>query len=185
MAHQSDTPTVPPPPQGKSPALDRNIAVLRQRARQEEAQENLQQRLAERITAFTGSMFSVYFHLLVFGAWIVVNLGFTPIEPWDPSFVFLAMTASVEAIFLSTFVLISQNRMGQIAERRAELDLQTSLLTEHEVTKLIALVSAIAGAMNISSEADPEVEQLKENVAPEAVLDRIEEEEEAGETSAS
>lgn len=178
MAHRSKTPTVPPPsPEGMSPALDRNIAALRERARQEEAKEDLQQRLADRITEFTGSMLSVYLHLAVFGTWIVINVGLTPIQPWDPSLVVLAMIASVEAIFLSTFVLISQNRMGQMAERRAELDLQTSLLTEHEVTKLIAMVSAIADVMNVSTEADPEIEQLKKNVAPEAVLDRIEEEE--------
>ena len=71
----------------------------------------------------------------LFGFWIVANLDWVPGVPaWDPSFVVLAMAASVEAIFLSTFVLISQNRMA--ADKRADLDLQVSLLAEHEVTRL-------------------------------------------------
>jgi uncharacterized membrane protein len=87
----------------------------------------------------------------------------------------LAMMASVEAIFLSTFVLITQNQMAEAADKRAELDLQISLLTEHEVTKLVAMVSAITEHLGI----DPgeEVEELKRNVAPEAVLDAIDSEE--------
>ena len=77
----------------------------------------------------------VYLHLALFGGWIIVNLGLIPgLRPFDPSFVVLAMVASVEAIFLSTFVLISQNRMAAAADRRADLDLQVSLLAEHEIT---------------------------------------------------
>jgi uncharacterized membrane protein len=85
------------------------------------------------------------------------------------------MVASVEAIFLSTFVLISQNRMAAADAKRAELDLQISLLAEHEVTKLVALVSAIANRMGVQTDVDPEVEELKQDVAPDVVLDEIEE----------
>jgi uncharacterized membrane protein len=74
-------------------------------------------------------------HAVIFGGWIVVNLGWTPLPPFDPSFVVLAMVASVEAIFLSTFVLIMQNRLAALADERAELDLQISLLAEHEITR--------------------------------------------------
>jgi uncharacterized membrane protein len=86
------------------------------------------------------------------------------------------MMASVEAIFLSTFVLISQNRMAAAADKRADLDLQINLLAEHEVTKLITMVSAIADHLNIKTNIDTEIEELKQDVAPEAVLDEIEEE---------
>ena len=86
------------------------------------------------------------------------------------------MVASVEAIFLSTFVLISQNRMAAAADKRADLDLQINLLAEHEVTKIITIVSAIADRLNISTNIDAEVEELKQDVAPEVVLDEIEEE---------
>ena len=117
----------------------------------------------------------VYLHLAVFGFWIIANLGWVPGVPkWDESFVVLAMIASVEAIFLSTFVLISQNRMQAAADKRADLDLQISLLAEHEVTKLATLVSAIAQRLDVRSEMDGELEEIKQDVAPEAVLDELE-----------
>ena len=118
----------------------------------------------------------VYLHVVLFGLWIIVNLGIVPgIPKFDPSFVILAMVASVEAIFLSTFILISQNRMTAAAEKRAELDLQINLLAEHEVTKLVTMVSAIAARLDVRTEVDDEVNELKEDVAPETVLDEIEE----------
>ena len=118
----------------------------------------------------------VYVHVVVYGFWILVNLGLFPGVPeFDPSFVILAMVASVEAIFLSTFILITQNRMSAAADKRAELDLQISLLAEHEVTKLAALVSAIADRLGIRTEVDAEVDELKQDIAPEAVLEEIEE----------
>jgi uncharacterized membrane protein len=84
------------------------------------------------------------------------------------------MWASVEAIFLSTFVLISQNRMQAAADKRADLDLQISLLAEHEITKLATLVSAIAEHIGVQTEVDEELGEIQQNVAPEAVLDKIE-----------
>ncbi|MFC7610453.1 DUF1003 domain-containing protein [Pseudoroseomonas aestuarii] len=93
---------------------------------------------------------------------------------FDPSFVVLAMEASVEAIFLSTFVLISQNRMAAAADKRADLDLQISLLAEHELTKLSELVAEIARRMDIRTQADPELKEVQQDIAPEAVLDEIE-----------
>jgi uncharacterized membrane protein len=121
-------------------------------------------------------MVFVYIHLALFGFWIIANLGWVPGVPkWDESFVVLAMWASVEAIFLSTFVLISQNRMQAAADKRADLDLQISLLSEHEVTKLAGLVTAMAEKMGVRSEVDAELEEIKQDIAPEAVLDEIEE----------
>jgi uncharacterized membrane protein len=116
----------------------------------------------------------VYLHLFAFGFWIIANLGWLPgVAPWDESMVVLAMIASVEAIFLSTFVLITQNRMAAEADQRADLDLQISLLTEHEITKLAALIAAMAEKMGVHTSADGEVEEIKRDVAPEPVLDRI------------
>ena len=133
----------PPQPPGLSPVLERNIQSLQLRRQREEEEASFEERIAGAITRFTGSMLFVYLHLAVFGFWIVANLGWVPGVPaWDPSFVVLAMVASVEAIFLSTFVLISQNRMAAAADERADLDLQISLLAEHEVTRLVTLVSA-------------------------------------------
>jgi uncharacterized membrane protein len=119
-------------------------------------------------------MLFVYLHVVLFGAWLLVNLGVVPGVPrFDPSFVVLAMVASVEAIFLSTFVLISQNRMAAAADKRADLDLHISLLTEHELTKL-TLVTTIAERLGTEAKADPEINEVTKDVAPKAVLDEIE-----------
>src|SRR3712207_788816 len=88
--------------------------------------------------------------------------------------VVLAMEASVEAIFLSTFVLISQNRMSALADKRADLDLQVSLLSEHEITRMLSLVQQIAERLGIEEAQDPELEELARDVHPEKVLDKIE-----------
>jgi len=152
---------------------------LQRRRAEEEATGTFEERLAAGITRFTGSMRFVYVHLVIFGVWILANLDLIPGIPlFDPSFGILAMVASVEAIFLSTFVLISQNRMAAAADKRDDLDLQINLLSEHEITKLVGLVSAIADKLGVETEADHELPELKQDVAPEAVLDKIEEQQE-------
>lgn len=172
----SRSPTVPPPqPEGLNSALYRNIQALSERHRREEAEAPVQEKLAEGVTRFTGSMAFVYIHLLIVGAWVAANLGVLPGAPrFDPTFVILATAASVEAIFLSTFVLISQNRAARAADRRADLDLQINLLTEHEVTRLITLTSRIAEKVGVEEGQGPALEELERDVAPEAVLDTLE-----------
>jgi len=156
--------------------LARNIRMVEKWRSRDEAAASIEERVAAGITRFTGSMRFVYLHLVVFGCWILINLGGIPAIPkFDSNFGILAMAASVEAIFLSTFILISQNRMTAAADKRADLDLQINLLAEHEVTKLVALMSAVAAEVGARIEIDPEVvEELKQDVAPEAVLDEIE-----------
>jgi uncharacterized membrane protein len=170
-------PTIPPPePDSLNSSLRRNIEALRRRRAEEDARANLEQRLASAITRFSGSMNFVFVHVLIYGFWIVANVGWVPnIRPWDPTFVVLAMVASVEAIFLSTFILITQNRMAAAADRRAELDLQVSLLAEAEITKLVELVTEMAERMDVPAAEQEELQEMKRMVAPEAVLDAIEE----------
>ena len=166
-------PTVAPPqPKSLNSALDRNINALKHHHDLEARKAGLHDKMAERISAFVGSFAFVYIHLLLFGFWIVANLGWIPGVPeWDRQFVILAMVASVEAIFLSTFVLITQNRMAEMQGRQAALDLQVSLLAEHEVTRLIRQTSAIASKLGVHFDED--VEELKRDIAPEAVLEAI------------
>ena len=166
-------PTIPPPtPNGLNSLLLRNIERMKEVQAQDAAAASFEERVASAISRFTGSLKFVYVHGALYGLWIFANLGWLGIAPWDPTFVILAMIASVEAIFLSTFILISQNRMAAEAHRRAELDLQVSLLAEHEVTKLVQLVSEIARRLDIE-EISPETEEMKRTVAPEAVLEAI------------
>jgi uncharacterized membrane protein len=160
---------------GLTPALARNIEAVMQRRRQAAGAAPVQERIAVAISRFAGSMTFIYIHMVLYGTWIVANLGWLPgVSPWDPSLVILAMEASVEAIFLSTFVLINQNRMAAEDNVRADLDLQVGLLNEHETTRLISMVEAIAKKLEVFTAADAEVDELKKDVAPEAVLDRIE-----------
>ena len=153
--------------------VERNISALLARRRQEDAARRPQERIADAISRFTGSMPFVYLHLAVFGTWIIVNAKGTPFPKFDPSFVVLAMVASVEAIFLSTFVLITQNRLSAQADKRADLDLQISLLAEHEITRLVTLVAAIGEKLGIDEATDPSLAPLKKDVAPEQVLEQL------------
>ena len=159
---------------GIDPVLERNIAALLEQKKRDEAKRKTEERVADAISRFTGSMKFVYLHLVVFGTWIVVNLKYTPFPKFDPTFVVLAMVASVEAIFLSTFVLITQNRLAALADKRADLDLQISLLAEHEITRLVTLVAAIGEKLQIDAAKDPHLEPLKKDVVPEHVLEQLE-----------
>ena len=154
--------------------MKRNIETLLERRKREDQKKATQLKVADAITRFTGSMTFVYIHLVLFTAWIVANLPGVPLPKFDPTYVVLAMWASVEAIFLSTFVLISQNRMAEQADKRADLDLQVSLLAEHEVTRLVSLVKQIAERLDIEGSRNPELDELEKDVRPENVLDAIE-----------
>ena len=110
----------------------------------------LEERVADRITTFAGSMRFVYLHSAWFGVWILINLGLVAaavgslLQPFDPfPFGLLTMIVSLEAIFLSTFVMISQNRQAAVADHRAELDYQVNVKAEAEIAKLLALVQAL------------------------------------------
>jgi uncharacterized membrane protein len=163
------------PNSGMASIVERNIKALLDRRRQEDIKKSKDEHIADIITGFTGSMAFVYFHLVFFGLWIAWNLRWFGIKPFDPSFVILAILASVEAIFLSTFVLITQNRMNTLADKRADLDVQISLLTEHEVTRLLKLVKEIAKKMDIQEADDSEIDELAQDIIPEKMMDIMEE----------
>jgi uncharacterized membrane protein len=173
MAHSREPP-VERPPAELTGVVERNIRALLERRRADDHRRGWQDRLADGITRFTGSMRFVYLHLFVFGLWIAVNLPWSPLPRFDPSYVVLAMVASVEAIFLSTFILITQNRITAEADKRADLDLHISLLAEHEITRLIVLVTAMARQMGINTAEDPELAELAQDVAPDNVLNAME-----------
>jgi uncharacterized membrane protein len=155
--------------------LERNIEALMERRREEAAAATHEERFVTAITGFTGSMVFVYVHLAIFGFWIVANVwGLPGIPRFDPSLAFLATTASLEAIFLATFVLITQNRMSAVAHKRADLDVQMTLLVEHELTRLMAIVSAVAQKLGVTTSVDSEIEELKQDVTAGAVLDKLE-----------
>ena len=120
--------------------------------------------MADRITGFVGSMRFVYLHSAWFGVWIVINLGLIGaavsgvLPPFDPfPFGLLTMIVSLEAIFLATFVMISQNRQAALADHRAELDYQVNVRAEAEIAKILALLEALVAhhAALVTPEGQP------------------------------
>jgi uncharacterized membrane protein len=146
-----------------------------------ERKKSGQEKIADLLTRFSGSMVFVYVHAIWFGFWIAFNIGWLGGKPFDPfPFSLLTLIVSLEAIFLSTFVLISQNHAGAIADKRADLDLQINLLSEHEVTRLLTLMDAVVEHLGVDVDKKPELEELKKDVGAEQVLDKIESRERSG-----
>jgi uncharacterized membrane protein len=154
--------------------IEKNIHTIVHSRQLAASQRNGEERLADSITDFSGRMYFVYFHILWFAIWILINLGYFGIKPFDPyPFGLLTMIVSLEAIFLSTFVLISQNRLSAEADRRADLDLQIGLLAEHELTRVLKMLDEIQDKMGIENNDDKELQDLEKNVHPEDVLAEI------------
>ena len=153
--------------------IELNIVKLTNLKRKAERQRSLQGKVADAITNFSGSMGFVYFHVGWFGLWILANTGWFGFKPFDPfPYGLLTMVVSLEAIFLSAFVLISQNRLSDAANRRDDLDLQIGLLTEHELTHVLKMLDEIRRHLGIAQH-DKEVQQLKKDIRPEDVLAEI------------
>ena len=166
--HKDDNPAL-------SRVIERNIRtiiLLRRKAAQERSR---QERIADAITSFSGRMLFVYVHIVWFGVWIILNSGRLGVHPFDPfPYGLLTMVVSLEAIFLSTFVLISQNRLSEEAEHRADLDLHIGLLTENELTRVLQMLDAIQDKMGIENDNDSDLADLEMETRPEDVLAEIE-----------
>ena len=117
----------------------------------------------------------MYLHVLWFGAWILLNTGWLGTKAFGPfPYGLLTMIVSLEAIFLSTFVLISQNRLSEEADRRADLDLHIGLLTEAEMTKVLKMLHAVNDKLGIENNDADELADLEMPTSPEDVLAEIE-----------
>ena len=165
-------------PEKDNPALskviERNIRTIIHLRTKAARERNLQGRIADLITSFSGRMIFVYVHIVWFGIWILLNTGRFGVRAFDPfPYGLLTMIVSLEAIFLSTFVLISQNRMGEETERRADLDLHIGLLTEHELTRVLQMLDAIQDKLNIVDHKNSELADLEMETKPEDVLAEI------------
>jgi uncharacterized membrane protein len=158
-----------------SDVVERNIrTILRLRA-QSALERSFHERLADGITSFSGRLPFVYLHVAWFGAWLLLNTGWLGLRPFDPyPYGLLTMIVSLEAIFLSTFVLISQNRLSAESDRRADLDLHVGLLTEAELTRVLKMLHAIHEKMGIDADGAPELADLELTTNPEDVLAEIE-----------
>jgi uncharacterized membrane protein len=148
----------------------RKIADLDQAAH---ARLSTSDRIASAISCFVGSMPFVWFHVIFFTAWILWNTVL-PVPRIDPfPFTFLTLVVSLEAIFLSTFIMIAENRQEEISDRRSQLDLQINLLAEQENTKQLQLLEDIARKLGIDPAKHPGVRALEEATKPEKLIQQI------------
>lgn len=141
--------------------------------RQDEASTGRSERLARLVTNSSGSMPYVWLHFTWFGLWLLVNgaLGLTFDEY---PFGLLTTIVSLEAIFLSIFVLISQNRQALLADKRARVNTQVNLIAEREITKLVAMMADVQEALGIARGDDKELEEMRGKTPVEALADAAE-----------
>ena len=146
------------------------IAALEERAHND---IGFSDHLASRITALSGSMLYVWLHVAWFAVWILVNVSVFIFQPFDPyPFGLLTMIVSLEAIFLSTFVLITQNRQAIQADHRARVDLEVNLIAEREITKIIEMLAQVQRRLGIDH-ADPEAAEMRETTDIKKLADTV------------
>lgn len=152
----------------------RNVQTIVELEEAAKAQRSRSDLVADAITSYCGSMLFVWVHIIWFGSWIAFN-SLAPLNlRFDQfPFTFLTLVVSLEAIFLSTFILISQNHQTRLSERRNHLNLQVDLLSEQENTKMLQLLEAIARQLKVSSCEDPHIRVLEEATRPEQLLEQI------------
>ena len=98
------------------------------------------------------------------------------IRPFDPfPYQFLTFVVSLEAIFLSLFILMSQNRANKQADARSHLDLQINLLAEQEATKMLEMLQSLCEYHKLAVARDPEVDLLKSPTKPAELLTELQE----------
>jgi len=135
--------------------------------------ESVSDRIASHISRFCGSMLFVLVYVVIFSGWILLNSVIIP-KPFDPyPFTFLTLVVSLEAIFLSTFIMIAENRQERISERRSQLDLQINILAEQEGTKTLQILEAIARKLSVDVSRDPTIGVLEKATEPERLAKQI------------
>ncbi len=151
----------------------RSVVELEQSFEQHRSPKDM---IADVIGGFSGSIWFVVIHVVIFTLWFLVNSRFFHLFPhFDPyPFILLAMAVSVEGVLLSTFVLMKQNRMQQRSDARDHLNLQIDLLAEKEVTKALQLLRAICKRLEISEpEMDAELREMSDNTSVDSLAKHI------------
>jgi uncharacterized membrane protein len=147
MSTRKALPSTPDTSGAPSSAL-RNVQTIAELEARKHASRSAVDRFSDRVSAFAGSPWFLLFHVVWFTGWLVLNrLARAPFDPYP--YTFLTFLVSLEAIFLTSFVLISQNHLEAQAHNRAALDLQINLLAEAEMTQLLRTVSAIADHLGL------------------------------------
>jgi uncharacterized membrane protein len=152
----------------------RNVERIQALEREEHGKATTVDRVADAIANFVGSITFVWVTVLLIGGWVAGNLLVSPDDRIDSfPFPLLTLVLSIEAIFLSIFILMSQNRAARVSEKRSHLDLQLNLLSEQENTKMLLMLEDIAKAVGPRTPTDPEVQVLEQATEPETLSRQI------------
>jgi uncharacterized membrane protein len=132
-------------------------------------------RIGDRVAAQAGQMWFLIAHGIWFLLWIVYNGRIVPrLHAFDPyPFSLLTMVVSLESIFLSLFILMSQSRANRQADERNHLDLQINLLSEHESTKTLQMLQALCAHHGLKIANDPEITDLARRTEPRQLLKEL------------
>lgn len=134
---------------------------------QHAGEQTRMQSIADWLTRVASSTAFFVFHVVGFAVWLVWNSSISPFPKFDPfPYGFLTMVVSLEAIFLSIFVLMSQGRESAIGELREEMTLQVNLKIEEEVTKTLHLVAGLYTRMGHAISEDPELREMLQPLDP-------------------
>ena len=161
---------------GLSEPASRNIEAIASLEREALLDRSRLDRFTDAITALAGSRAFIIGHAVWFAVWIAVNT--TVSRPFDPyPFGLLMLIVSLEAIFLSAAVLMTQNHMQRIADKRAHLDLQVNLLAEQELTTMLKMLTQISQRLGVEvAAADPSVEQHLKDTDIQTISDALDRE---------
>jgi uncharacterized membrane protein len=151
MSERAVTTQKPSAARSASTHMERNVRAIAQLEREAMDGRTSADRLSDAIARVAGSSGFVVVHIIFFAVWIAVNVGVVARAPiYDPyPFSLLTLVVSLEAIFLSIFVLMSQNRAARLADRRAHLDLQIDLLAERELTVMLHMLRALCAKQKV------------------------------------
>lgn len=150
---------------------EKNIEAILCHEEQHRMRKSVLHRAVQRIAAFSGSLSFLWIQVAWFAVWIGYNVRFESFDPYP--FQFLMLVVSLEAIFLSVLILISQNFSASENERRHHLDLQINLLAEREATAMLRLLSKMAEQIGVAEEDMAEVRGFSDKTDPSAVLRQI------------
>jgi len=134
------------------------------------------ERIGDAIADFTGSMRFIWAHLILFVVWFCINLRLVPgVAAFDPyPFVLLTLIVSAEAVIISTFVLMKQNRMSRRADQRDHLNLQIDLLAEKEITKMLQMQRLVCARLGIEGiMEDQDVKELSQSTAVDSLAHNV------------
>jgi uncharacterized membrane protein len=152
----------------------RNIAAICELEKKALARRSVSARIGDAIATQAGRMWFIIIHVLWFGVWIVLNMNPHGTSAFDPfPFAFLTMIVSLESIFLSLFILMSQNRSGRQADQRNHLDLQINLLSEDENTKMLQMLQALCEHHQLKIASDIEIVAMAKRTEVHAVLEEL------------